>query len=180
MNVSRISFYPSAAVLILLLAGFSPTCLYAQGKGTDNEDEALPAVAMHCDPRVEILAHFSESAKPAAPGNAAGAGLRRGSVSGSIRSAHGFRIIIYSGIDRNKATSTKVDFMRRYPGIRVYMSYALPQYRVKVGDFLSRGEASGLYLQLNKQYSPCMIVPDIVEINTFRRNNDPANTSKEP
>jgi hypothetical protein len=61
--------------------------------------------------------------------------------------------------------------MKRFPGVRVYISYALPQYRVKVGDYGTRQEAQEFYRQLSSLYSPCMVVPDIVEINTFRKND---------
>jgi hypothetical protein len=61
--------------------------------------------------------------------------------------------------------------MRRNPGVRVYMTYALPQYKIKVGNFNTRKDADELYRQLSGMYSPCMVVPDIVEINTFHKND---------
>jgi hypothetical protein len=75
---------------------------------------------------------------------------------------------IYNGNDRNKAMQVKVDFMRRFPSIRTYMTYIQPQYRVKAGDFKTRGEAHKLYQQLSTLYSPVMIVPDIIVINTLK------------
>jgi hypothetical protein len=121
------------------------------------------SVTIHSDPRLAILSTYNEPTRV----NYAGAG----GISGSIHSAKGFRVIIYSGTERAKASATKADFMKRFPGVRVYISYALPQYRVKVGDYGTRQEAQEFYRQLSSLYSPCMVVPDIVEINTFRKND---------
>lgn len=133
------------------------------GQSIDSNNKA---VALISDPRIHIVSSFTESEKQ----NITLANNNK-IQSGSIRSARGYRVIIYSGIDRTKANNTKADFMRRNPGVRVYMTYALPQYKIKVGDFSTRNEANELYRQLSGLYSPCMVVPDIVEINTFRKND---------
>lgn len=127
------------------------------------------AVALITDPRVHIVTSFTETEKQNNIASNSYNNLK--TQNGSIRSARGYRVIIYSGIDRTKANNTKADFMRRNPGVRVYMTYALPQYKIKVGDFSTRNEANELYRQLSGLYSPCMVVPDIVEINTFRKND---------
>lgn len=165
--------------LLFCAAILLPGLVFAQKESREDSASALgTSVMLIADARVELLAHYNEAPKPTPTSTTASS--RRAAVAGSIRSVPGYRVIIYSGTDRNKANGAKIDFMRRFPGMRVYMSYAMPQYRVKVGDFTSRSEASGLYQQLNKVYSPCLVVPDIVEINTFHRTNDPANSSKEP
>lgn len=123
------------------------------------------SVVLYADPRLSAITAYHESLKSDNnPGKSKG-------ISGSIHSGKGFRVLIYSGIDRAKANNVKSDFMRRHPGIRVYMSYALPQYRVKVGDYTTRKEANDFYRQLNSFYSPCMVVPDIIEVNTFKKND---------
>jgi hypothetical protein len=115
-------------------------------------------VVVHTDPRLALLM----AKKPESGYH----GIR-----GSIRSTRGFRVQIYNGNDRAVAQQRKVDFIRRFPNVRSYMSYIAPTYRVKVGDFKSRAEAFKLYQQINSLYSPCMVVPDIVEINTLRDDN---------
>jgi hypothetical protein len=87
---------------------------------------------------------------------------------GVIRSGQGYRVQIYNGNDRVKANQIKVDFIRRFPGIRTYLTYVLPQFRVKVGDFRTRAEAFELYKKVSDMYNPSMIVPDIIVINTLR------------
>lgn len=86
---------------------------------------------------------------------------------GLIRPGRGYRIQIYSGTDRAKAIQRKVDFMRRYPAIRTYMVYVQPQYRVKVGDFVTREDAIELYRESIALYGAAMIVPDAITVNTL-------------
>jgi hypothetical protein len=133
----------------ILLAGL---CFPGSGRAQIKVNEARPdssAVVLHADPRLALVTAFYDS----------------------IHSGKGFRVMIYSGTDRTKANAVKADFMRRYPGTRVYMTYSLPQYRIKVGDYTSRQDATQFYRLLSSLYSPCMVVPDIVEINTFRKND---------
>lgn len=134
----------------------------AQITDTSSIDTTLTeAVRLIADPRLETLLSYREELKTASSYN----------NSGRITVRKGVRILIYSGTDRAKAIATKIDFMRKFPGTRVYLSYAMPQFRVKVGDYASRQEANDFYRQLCHSYSPCMMIPDIVEINTFRRND---------
>jgi len=111
-------------------------------------------VVLHADPRLDILLRRHKDA-----------------MYGGIYSAHGYRVQIYNGNDRAKATSVKNDFMRRFPGIPTYLTYVSPHFRVKVGNFRNRAEAEDIYKQATTLYNPCMIVPDIVVINTIRNDN---------
>lgn len=110
---------------------------------------------IHADPRLAILIKKHKNVQL-----------------GVIRSGRGFRVQIYNGNDRTAANRIKVDFMRRFPNVRTYMTYVQPQFRVKVGDFSSRAAAQKLYEEVSTLYNPCMIVPDIIVINTLKENND--------
>lgn len=158
---------PLLLTLFLSCSGITVTRSRADTKikvAYETKDTDSGSVVLHADARLALLTAYKE---PERISNVTTGGGRQG----SIHSARGFRVQIYSGTDRNKANATKADFMRRYPGFRVYMTYSLPQYRIKVGDYTSRQEAGEFYRQLNGLYSPCMVVPDIVEINTFRKND---------
>lgn len=85
-----------------------------------------------------------------------------------IGKKRGFRVQIYNGNDRKKASQAKVDFMRMFPGVRSYLTYANPQFRVRVGDFTGRREAQELNNKLSSKFNPCMVVPDVVNVNTVR------------
>ena len=143
--------YLLRTTMIIMAFCFSPTVNFGQNIDSNNK-----AVALFSETKKQPIAIAANNSKI---------------QSGSIRSTKGYRVIIYSGIDRTKANSAKADFMRRNPGVRVYMTYALPQYKIKVGNFNTRKDADELYRQLSGIYSPCMVVPDIVEINTFHKND---------
>ena len=84
-----------------------------------------------------------------------------------IYSGKGFRVQIYNGPDREKAMDIKMDFMRHNPAIRTYLTYTSPCFRVKIGNYRHRSDAEGMYREARSTYSPCMIVPDIITINTY-------------
>lgn len=84
-----------------------------------------------------------------------------------IYSGKGFRVQIYNGPDRNKAMDIKMQFMRNNPAMRTYLTYTSPCFRVKVGNYRHRSDAEGMYREARSTYQPCMIVPDIITINTY-------------
>ena len=117
-------------------------------------------VVLHADPRLAMITYNTRHDGQ----------VINGRKTGSIYSARGFRVQIYSGSDRSVATQRKVDFIRRYPGVRTYMTYIAPTFRVKVGDYRERKSAQNMYQQVSKLYNPCMVVNDIIEVNTFRND----------
>lgn len=122
-----------------------------ENAGGNNKSATEQGIVIHADPRLAVLLKKHKNAQL-----------------GVIRSGQGYRVQIYNGNDRVKANQIKVDFIRRFPGIRTYLTYVLPQFRVKVGDFRSRAEAYELYKKVSELYNPSMIVPDIIVINTLR------------
>lgn len=151
-------------VCVCLLAGMVLTrdVAQAQSRSSGSQSSYEPpqtpittGVIMFADPRLAILTKKHKNVQL-----------------GVIRSGRGFRVQIYNGNDRVKATQIKVDFMRRFPGVRTYMTYVQPQFRVKVGDFRTRGEAQEMYQKVAGLYNPSMIVPDIIVINTLRNDDN--------
>jgi len=79
----------------------------------------------------------------------------------------GFRIQIYSSSNRNaKEESAKViaEFMNKFPEFKnTYPIFALPAYyKVRVGDFRTKTEATKSFLQISKVFPNAYIVPDII------------------
>lgn len=134
-------------LLLLILLAFT---LPAIAQDTDSG-----FVTIHADPRLALVV-----GKPA------------NANKGYIGKARGFRVQIYNGNDRKKASQIKLDFMRMFPGVRSYIVYHNPQFRVRVGDFANRKEAMELYRKLSSRFNPSMVVPDIVNLNTLRKNKD--------
>ncbi len=141
-------------LLLLCLA----TTVQAQRKPlADTTGEVLATnTILHADARLDILTKKTK---------------QTGGGSG-IYSGRGYRVQIYAGNDRSKAAKTKIDFQRRFPNVHAYMTYVSPQFRVKVGDFRSRGEAQEMYSKLGTLYNPCMIVPDIVVFRNINTHKD--------
>lgn len=73
----------------------------------------------------------------------------------------GYRIQIYSGPDREAAKATKISFMKRFPSVRSYISYEVPYYKIKVGDFRTRKDATEFSRYLSKTYST-MVIPSLI------------------
>ena len=78
--------------------------------------------------------------------------------------AMGFRVQIYSGSNRTEAYAEQARFIKLYKDIDTYVSYEEPNYRVKVGDFRSRGEAQNLMQGLRKQFNNVFIFTEEIYV----------------
>jgi len=153
------------AYIFFLVFSFSAPQVFAQKTGnikvaydtarTPTASDELDVI-LHADPRLDII---TKKHKEMVSGGTAG------------YSGPGYRVQIYSGNDRNKAEKIRTEFMHSFPSIRTYLFYVQPQFRVKVGDFRTRGDAQKMYDQAHGICSPCMIVPDYVSI--LATNNQP-------
>lgn len=72
---------------------------------------------------------------------------------GTRGKTRGFRVQIYSGASRSEANSVQARFQNSYSDVSAYLTYDEPNYRVKVGDFRSRGEATNLMRELRSAYN---------------------------
>lgn len=94
-----------------------------------------------------------------------------------VGKVRGFRVQIYNGNDRKAANTAKLNFMKSHPGIRSYLVYNNPQFRVRVGDFKSRSEAVQVQKTLSSSFNPCMIVPDVINYATPRKSKSADNST---
>jgi hypothetical protein len=88
-------------------------------------------------------------------------------VTGSIYTLKGYRIVIYNGADKNAALAAKNNFSRAFPGTRSYLSYNVPSYKIKVGDFDDKNDATKFMRRLSAAFPSCFIVPDLVTIKNI-------------
>jgi len=75
----------------------------------------------------------------------------------------GYRVQIFfdSGSNsKNKAASIKGEFESLYPGLKSYLSYKEPYYRVRVGDFRNLIEAVGFQKKIVADYPNAFPVKD--------------------
>lgn len=85
----------------------------------------------------------------------------------------GFRIQIYASSNRNareESNKAMADFINKFPDIKSYPVYQDPGYfKIRVGDFRTRTEATKLFLIISKEFPDSYIVPDIIhfpDLNT--------------
>jgi hypothetical protein len=83
-------------------------------------------------------------------------------VTGSILQVPGFRVMIYNGPDRAMATKIKTEFNKRFPTMRSYMNYNVPNYKIKVGDFTDRKDANKFLKSVQAIIPSAVVLPDIV------------------
>ncbi len=75
----------------------------------------------------------------------------------------GYRVHIYtdSGIrSKLRTDKTKEEFDEKYPDINSYISYNEPNYRIRVGDFRSRLDASRFLQEIRKDYPSAYIIQE--------------------
>ena len=77
---------------------------------------------------------------------------------------HGYRIQIYFGFNRQKASEVKLNFASKYPDMSAYLSYQQPNFKIRVGDFINRFEAQKFLKEINGLFPTSFIVPDDVKL----------------
>ena len=84
------------------------------------------------------------------------------------QSMNGYRVQIYFGSVRQKASEVKLDFTGKHPEIMAYLTYSAPNFKVRVGDFSTRLQAQKLFKSIEGQYPTCFIVPDEVRLPAMK------------
>src|SRR5207244_1121440 len=76
----------------------------------------------------------------------------------------GFRIQIYFGSNRQKASEVKTEFSFRHPEMLSYLTYQQPNFKVRVGDFRTRLEAQKFLKDIQGNYMTSFIVQDDIRL----------------
>jgi hypothetical protein len=78
----------------------------------------------------------------------------------------GWRIQIYNSSNRNareESGKARAEFINKFPDIASYPMYSEPGYfKVRVGDFRTKTEATKLFLIISRVFPNAYIVPDII------------------
>ena len=116
----------------LFICIFIPAFCTAQTRGT---------VKVFKDARIDsLIAHRN--------------GIKSTKVGSSARySSQGYRIQIFSGANRRDAYNLQARFQAEYPGVRTYISYKTPDFKVHVGDFRTRLEAEKQVQDMKYKYT---------------------------
>ncbi len=74
----------------------------------------------------------------------------------------GYRIQIFFGSGRearDKAYEAKALFISDFPLVPAYVLYEAPYFKVRVGDYRTKREATSLFNQLNRKFPDAYITP---------------------
>lgn len=78
----------------------------------------------------------------------------------------GWRIQIYNSSNRNareESGKVKAEFISKFQDIRAYELFENPGYfKIRVGDFRSKTEATRLFLLISKEFPDAYMVPDYI------------------
>lgn len=81
----------------------------------------------------------------------------------------GYRVQIYFGSVRQKASEVKQDFSGKHADVNSYLTYLAPNFKVRVGDFRTRLEAQGFLKSIEGQYPTSFIVQDEIKLPPLSR-----------
>ena len=79
-------------------------------------------------------------------------------------SMQGYRIQLYFGDNRARASNMRLDFLQQYPVVGAYVIYQQPNFKLRVGDFKTRFEAVTFLNEMQPGYSMAFIVSDEVKL----------------
>ena len=110
--------------------------------------QARGSVEVIKDPRLDsLVAHkFGNASK------------RSGGFAGY--SSFGYRVQIYTGSNRAEAFKAQTRFQESYPDTRTYISYSEPNFKVRVGDFRTRLEASKMVRDVKAWFPLTFIISE--------------------
>ena len=85
---------------------------------------------------------------------------------------NGYSVLVYSGIDRNKAFKTRDDLAMNFPDLTPQMQYEQPRYLVKVGKFAHKIEAQKSFAEVKTEFPTARIIQDRFQREEFKTLNE--------
>jgi cell division septation protein DedD len=81
----------------------------------------------------------------------------------NIKSSQGYKVQIYSGSSREEANEI-LKSLPKTTDERAELSYDQPNFRVKIGNYISRIEAYKVYISVKRNYPNAIIIPDKIKV----------------
>ena len=85
----------------------------------------------------------------------------------NLRASKGYRLMLLSTSDRNKAMEVRSRLLQQFPDQKVYMAFQSPFIKLKFGNFTERDEADKFRKQIINQkivIGNIYIVPETIEV----------------
>jgi hypothetical protein len=80
-----------------------------------------------------------------------------------IKGVAGYRLQVYTGLDREQAMKTKELLYRNFPDLEVYIAFSQPTFRVKAGDYFKRYDAFRAATRLRPIFPNVLVVEETVK-----------------
>ena len=74
----------------------------------------------------------------------------------------GWRLQIFSNIDREKAQKRRKNFLLDFPKIPVYLTHKEPYFKVTIGNFYTKLQAKKVKNEIRKKYNSYIVPSKIV------------------
>lgn len=147
-------------IFLLFFTIFSIKNSIAQNFGFSRD--TFSNVVVHKDSRFDELA-------------AKQAEINKRSLSSGPRRASGFRVQAANTQNRDEANAVKAELLRRFPDEKAYLLYQAPNFRVRIGNFLTQKDAFQLRKMISALYPQkgIYIVPDIIDYTPSSTGDDP-------
>jgi hypothetical protein len=113
---------------------------------------ATDTIVVHKDARLDIL-----SSKQAAVNKL----TAKMTSSGQYK---GYRLQVLNSRSRDEAFKVKSNLLQLFPGQKTYVMFQSPYFKVRIGNFIEKSEATSFKSELAKKYPQnAYIVEDIIE-----------------
>ncbi|AUD07266.1 SPOR domain-containing protein [Spirosoma pollinicola] len=113
---------------------------------TDTRKPSMPVEALHINRRLDMVLDTIATQNR------------------SIRYAPGFRIQVYVGTVRKEVDDIRLLISQNFPELSPYLSYNLPTYKLKIGDFMRRMDAERYYASVRRLIGSAQLQADKVDI----------------
>ncbi|WP_207432856.1 sporulation protein [Sabulibacter ruber] len=85
-------------------------------------------------------------------------------VNRNIKYAAGYRILAYTGVERQTAMNLRNNIIRRLPEEKDYLTYKQPTYQLKIGDYFTRVEAQAALAKIQDLLPNALLVQETINI----------------
>jgi hypothetical protein len=136
--------------ILVLISVFVINQVTAQNPGYSKD--TFSSVIVHRDPRFDEMA-------------AKQAEINKHAYETTTHRIQGFRIQAANTQNRDEANAVKAELLRRFPDEKSYLLYQAPNFRVRIGNFLTQKDAFQLRKMISALYpnKGIYIVRDIIE-----------------
>ncbi len=132
-----------------MLLSICVLCLLTADRGWAQADSG--AVMVVKDPRIDQLVRKQIE-------------INEETTRDSRRIMPGFRIQVMNSPDRNKVYTAKAKIYQEFPDLKPYLLYQAPNFKLKVGNFMTQQEAEDFMKQLSRLFpSGLYVVRDTIE-----------------